>query len=287
MIQISYMTEMGIYTYGIPIIVLLIISEAIYSYLNNLKFYKVEDSAAAFGLLIGNFLVNLGTKGSILVLYFYLYNFRIFTVNDLIPVWMVWIITFIMIDFVYYWYHRCSHRVRFFWAVHMNHHSSEEMNFTVALRQAWFGPITKVPFFISMPLIGFDPLITAVAGVTSTLWGVTGHTQWIGKLGPLEYIFVTPSSHRVHHGSNEKYLDKNYGNLLIVWDRFFGTYEEEKEKVIYGIRENVKTFNPIKITFFAWVSFIDELKYSKDFKEKVLCFLGRPEWKPKRINNET
>ena len=287
MIQISYMTEMGIYTYGIPIIVLLIISEAIYSSLNNLKFYKVEDSAAAFGLLIGNFLVNFGTKGSILVLYFYLYNFRIFTVNDLIPVWMVWIITFIMIDFVYYWYHRCSHRVRFFWAVHMNHHSSEEMNFTVALRQAWFGPITKVPFFISMPLIGFDPLITAVAGVASTLWGVTGHTQWIGKLGPLEYIFVTPSSHRGHHGSNEKYLDKNYGNLLIVWDRFFGTYEEEKEKVIYGIRENVKTFNPIKITFFAWVSFIDELKYSKDFKEKVLCFLGRPEWKPKRINNET
>ena len=287
MIQISYMTEMGIYTYGIPIILLLIISEAIYSSLNNLKFYKVEDSAAAFGLLIGNFLVNLGTKGSILVLYFYLYNFRIFTVNDLIPVWMVWIITFIMIDFVYYWYHRCSHRVRFFWAVHMNHHSSEEMNFTVALRQAWVGPITKVPFFISMPLIGFDPLITAVAGVTSTLWGVTGHTQWIGKLGPLEYIFVTPSSHRVHHGSNEKYLDKNYGNLLIVWDRFFGTYEEEKEKVIYGIRENVKTFNPIKITFFVWVSFIDELKYSKDFKEKVLCFLGRPEWKPKRINNET
>ena len=287
MIQISYMTEMGIYTYGIPIIVLLIISEAIYSSLNNLNFYKVEDSAAAFGLLIGNFLVNFGTKGSILVLYFYLYNFRIFTVNDLIPVWMVWIITFIMIDFVYYWYHRCSHRVRFFWAVHMNHHSSEEMNFTVALRQAWFGPTTKVPFFISMPLIGFDPLITAVAGVTSTLWGVTGHTQWIGKLGPLEYIFVTPSSHRVHHGSNEKYLDKNYGNLLIVWDRFFGTYEEEKEKVIYGIRENVKTFNPIKITFFVWVSFIDELKYSKDFKEKVLCFLGRPEWKPKRINNET
>ena len=256
------MTEADIYTYGIPLIILLIISEIIYSHVYKLKYYKSKDSAAAFGLLLGNYAVNLGTKGSILVLYFYLYNYRLLTINDLMPVWMVWILTFVVIDFVYYWYHRCSHRVRFFWAVHMNHHSSEEMNFTVSLRQAWFGSLTKVPFFISMPLIGFDPLITAVAGVASTLWGVVGHTQWINKLGPLEYIFVTPSSHRVHHGSNEEYLDKNYGNLLIIWDRLFGTFEEEKEKVIYGVRNNVKTFNPIKITFFEWISFINDLKYA-------------------------
>jgi sterol desaturase/sphingolipid hydroxylase (fatty acid hydroxylase superfamily) len=281
------MTEMNIYTYGIPIIILLIVSEVIYSSINNLKYYKTKDSAAAFGLLLGNYIVNLGTKGSILILYFYLYNFRFLTVNELMPIWMVWILTFITIDFVYYWFHRCSHRVRFLWAVHMNHHSSEEMNFTVALRQAWFGSLTKVPFFISMPLIGFDPLITAVAGVASTLWGVVGHTQWIKKLGPLEYIFVTPSSHRVHHGSNEKYLDKNYGNLLIIWDHIFGTFEKEKEKVIYGIRRNVKTFNPIRITFFEWIFFINDLKYAKDFKEKILCFLGKPEWEPTRVNDET
>ena len=216
--------ESTIYTYGIPIILILIGSEIIYSYVYGLKYYKAKDSAAAFGLLIGNYIINLGTKGSILILYFYLHNFRLFTVNDLLPIWMVWILTFVMIDFVYYWYHRCSHRVRFLWAVHMNHHSSEEMNFTVSLRQAWFGSLTKVPFFIFMPLVGFDPLITAVAGVASTLWGVVGHTQWINKLGPIEYIFVTPSSHRVHHGSNKEYLDKNYGNLLIIWDRLFGTY---------------------------------------------------------------
>jgi sterol desaturase/sphingolipid hydroxylase (fatty acid hydroxylase superfamily) len=272
------MTETDIYTYGIPIIVLLIISEVIYSSINNLKYYKAKDSAAAFGLLLGNYVINLGTKGSILVLYFYLYNYRLLTINELMPAWMVWILTFVAIDFVYYWFHRCSHRVRFLWAVHMNHHSSEEMNFTVSLRQAWFGSLTKVPFFISLPLIGFDPLITAVAGVASTLWGVVEHTQWITKLGPLEYIFVTPSSHRVHHGSNEKYLDKNYGNLLIIWDRIFGTFEEEKEKVIYGIRRNVKTFNPIKITFFEWISFVNDLKYAKSFKEKILFFLGMLEW---------
>ena len=278
--------ESTIYTYGIPIILLLIGSEIIYSYVYGLKYYKAKDSAAAFGLLLGNYMINLGTKGSILVLYFYLYNFRLFTINDLLPIWMVWILTFIMIDFVYYWYHRCSHRVRFFWAVHMNHHSSEEMNFTVSLRQAWFGSLTKVPFFIFMPLVGFDPLITAVAGVASTLWGVIGHTQWINKLGPIEYIFVTPSSHRVHHGSNEEYLDKNYGNLLIIWDRLFGTFEEEKDIVIYGIRNNVKTFNPIKITFFEWASFFNDLKYAHGLKEKILCFFGRPEWKPSQIKDE-
>ena len=278
--------ESTIYTYGIPIILLLIGSEIIYSYVYGLKYYKAKDSAAAFGLLIGNYIINLGTKGSILIIYFYLYNFRLFTVNDLMPIWMVWILTFVMIDFVYYWYHRCSHRVRFLWAVHMNHHSSEEMNFTVSLRQAWFGSLTKVPFFIFMPLVGFDPLITAVAGVASTLWGVVGHTQWIKKLGPIEYIFVTPSSHRVHHGSNEEYLDKNYGNLLIIWDRLFGTYEEEKDKVIYGIRNNVKTFNPIKITFFEWASFFNDLKHANGFKEKILCFFGKPEWKPSQIKDE-
>ena len=201
------------------------------------------------------------------------------TVNELLPMWLVWVMTFVMIDFVYYWYHRCSHRIRFLWAVHMNHHSSEEMNFTVSLRQAWFGPISKVPFFIALPLIGFDPIITAVAGVASTLWGVFGHTQWINRLGYLEYIFITPSSHRVHHGSNECYIDKNYGNLLIIWDRMFGTFAEEREQVIYGIRDNVKTYNPLKITFMFWQVMWNDFKSSKNYKDKFLSFFGTPEWK--------
>ena len=238
------------------------------------------------GLLAGNVAVSLLTKGSILLLYIYFYQFRLVTINDLLPIWAVWALTFVVIDFVYYWYHRCSHRVRFLWAVHMNHHSSEEMNYVVSLRQAWFGPISKIPFFIFMPLIGFDPLITLVAGVASTLWGVLGHTQWINRLGPLEYIFVTPSSHRVHHGSNECYLDKNYGNFLIIWDRMFGTFAEEKEKVKYGIRENVKTFNPLKITFRVWFQIADDFSKSKTLKNKLLSIFGRPEWKPKRIEDE-
>ena len=275
------MTDFDVYYYGIPLVIALITAEFIYSYINKKDFYKKDDTLASMGLLAGNVAVSLITKGSILLLYIYFYQFRLFTINDLLPIWAVWALTFIVIDFVYYWYHRCSHRIRFLWAVHMNHHSSEEMNYVVSLRQAWFGPITKIPFFIFMPLVGFDPLITLVAGVASTLWGVLGHTQWINKLGLLEYIFVTPSSHRVHHGSNECYLDKNYGNFLIIWDRMFGTFAEEREKVKYGIRENVKTFNPIKITFRVWLQIADDFSKSKTLKNKLLSIFGRPEWKPK------
>ena len=274
------MTDFDIYYYGIPVVIVLITAEFIYSYINKKDFYKKNDTLASIGLLAGNVAVSLLTKGSILLLYIYFYQFRLFTINDLFPVWAVWALTFIVIDFVYYWYHRCSHRIRFLWAVHMNHHSSEEMNYVVSLRQAWFSPITKIPFFILMPLLGFDPLITLVAGVASTLWGVLGHTQWIEKLGPLEYIFVTPSSHRVHHGSNECYLDKNYGNFLIIWDRMFGTFAEEKEKVKYGIRENVKTFNPFKITFRVWYQIVSDFSKSKTLKNKLLSIFGKPEWKP-------
>ena len=274
------MTELDVYAYGVPIVLLLITAEVIYSSVKGLNFYKLRDTFTGLGLLSGNFLIGLLTKSSIFLIYVYLYQFRLITVNDLLPLWAVWLATFVMIDFVYYWYHRFSHRVRFMWAVHMNHHSSEEMNFTVSLRQAWFGPITKVPFFIFMPLVGFDPIITAVAGVASTLWGVIGHTQWIRRLGILEYILVTPSSHRVHHGSNECYIDRNYGNLLIIWDRLFGTFAEEIEPVKFGIRDNVKTYNPIKIRFMFWGQMISDFKESTTVKEKFLSFFGRPEWKP-------
>ena len=274
------MNDLEIYSYGVPIVLGLILAEVIYSSSKNLGYYSLKDSLAGYGLLVGNILINFLTKGSVLFFYIYLYQFKLVAINDLLSPVFVWALTFITIDFIFYWYHRCSHRVRFLWAVHMNHHSSEEMNFSVSLRQAWFGPLTKIPFFMFMPLLGFDPIITAAAGIILTLWGVLGHTQWINKLGPLEYIFVTPSAHRVHHGSNEEYLDKNYGNFLIIWDRLFGTFADEKSKVVYGIVDNVKTFNPLKITFQFWITMYQDYKNAKSLKDKILCFVGRPEWKP-------
>ena len=210
---------------------------------------------------------------------FYLYQFKIIELASLIPLWAMWILTFIMIDFVFYIYHRMSHRVRFLWAIHISHHSSEEMNFAVSFRQAWFGPISKIPFFMVMPLLGFDPTIIAVAGVISTLWGIVGHTQIVGKLGPLEWVFNTPSHHRVHHGSNKQYIDKNYGNLLIIWDKMFGTFEPEKEKVKFGLVKNVNTFNPTKITFMGWHDIFKNMKNAKSFNEAFQFFFGPPKTK--------
>ena len=270
------LTVAQVYAVGAPIILALIFIEALISNLQKASYYKKEDTLCTVGLLTGNILMVFAVKGLTLALHFYLYQFRLFDLASMIPLWAMWVLTFILIDLVFYIYHRISHRVRFLWAIHMNHHSSEEMNFAVSFRQAWLGPVSKIPFFILLPLIGLDPTIIAVAGVISTLWGIFGHTQVIGKLGPIEWIFNTPSHHRVHHGANEQYIDKNYGNLLIIWDRMFGTFEPEKANVRYGLVKNVNTFNPIKITLMEWSSIFKDMSKAPNLKESFNIFFGPP-----------
>ena len=265
-----------VYAVGAPIVLAMILVEVFVSNWDNKTLYKKSDTLCTAGLLIGNILMVYAFKGLTLGLHFYLYQFRIFDVNQVMPIWLLWVTTFILIDLVFYIYHRMSHRVRFLWAIHMSHHSSEQMNFAVSFRQAWLGPVSKIPFFISLPLIGLDPTMIAVAGVISTLWGIVGHTQIIQRLGPLEWIFNTPSHHRVHHGSNKQYIDKNYGNLFIIWDRLFGTFEPEKEVVTFGLVNNVNTYNPIKITFMGWSSMFKDIRNSQSFKEGLYLFFGPP-----------
>ena len=273
------MTELTItevYAIGLPIILAMILVETLISGLYKKSLYKNKDTLCTSGLLLGNIIMGFAIKGATLGLHIFLYQFRIFDLVNVIPLWAMWIMTFILIDFVFYIYHRFSHRVRFLWAIHMSHHSSEEMNFAVSMRQAWLGPISKIPFFIILPILGLDPTIIAVAGVISTLWGVVGHTQVVGKLGPLELILNTPSHHRVHHGANPEYIDKNYGNLLIIWDRMFGTFEPEKAKVKYGLVNNVNTFNPVKITLMGWQSMMQDIKKAKNYKEVFSKIFGPP-----------
>ncbi len=272
-------TEYTVYAVGAPIVIALILIESLVSSSKKLGYYKRGDSMGTIGLIIGNVIVNLLTKTSILGFYLFLYQYKLFDISSLSLSIQV-ISTLMVIDFIYYWFHRTSHRVRFFWGIHMNHHSSEEMNFLVSLRQAWFNPLFRVPFFFILPLIGFNPFLTFIVGAASTLWAVIQHTQTIGKLGPLEWVMVTPSAHRVHHGVNEEYLNKNFGNLFIIWDRIFGTYAEEKEAVIFGLTNNVKTFNPLRITVFSWVQFINDFKQSKSLRGKFMSFFGSPEWSP-------
>ena len=266
----------SIYVVALPIILLMIFVEVLVANAKNSSAYKTNDSLGTLGLLTGNILMAVSIKGFTLAFHLFLYEFRVFDLVSLIPIWFLWLMTFVLIDFIFYFYHRISHRSRFLWAIHMSHHSSEEMNFAVAYRQAWLGPISKIPFFMILPLIGLDPTMIAVAGVLSTLWGIVGHTQIINKLGPFEWIFNTPSHHRVHHGSNAQYIDRNYGNLLIIWDRFFGTFEPENEPVKYGLVKNVNTFNPIKITFMGWQEIYQDIKNSKSSKEALGHFFGPP-----------
>ena len=265
-----------VYAIGIPIVLAMIFVEILISNWQQKNYYKTQDTLCTIGLLAGNIIVAFSIKGLILALHFYLYQYKIFELSGMLPLWLFWILTFVVIDLVFYIYHRMSHRIRFLWAIHLSHHSSEEMNFAVSFRQAWFGPISKIPFFMVLPLLGFDPTIIAAAGVMSTLWGIVGHTQIVGRLGFVEWIFNTPSHHRVHHGSNEQYIDKNYGNLLIIWDRMFGTFEPEKEKVKFGLVNNVNTFNPTKITFMAWSSMIEDINNKQSLGEVLRIIFGPP-----------
>ena len=265
-----------VYAIGVPIVLAMIFVEILISNWQQKNYYQTQDTLCTIGLLAGNIIVAFSIKGLILALHFYLYQYKIFELSGMLPLWLFWIMTFVVIDLVFYIYHRMSHRIRFLWAIHLSHHSSEEMNFAVSFRQAWFGPISKIPFFMVLPLLGFDPTIIAAAGVISTLWGIVGHTQIIGKLGFIEWVFNTPSHHRVHHGSNKQYIDKNYGNLLIIWDRMFGTFEPEEEPVKFGLVNNVNTYNPAKITFMAWSSMIDDIKKKKNLSEMFSTIMEPP-----------
>ena len=189
-----------VYAIGAPIVLEIILLEVFISSIHNKNLYKKNDTLCTIGLLTGNIAMVFALKGITLAFHFYLYQFKLINLSEIVPSWLLWMLTFILIDFVFYFYHRISHRVNFLWAIHMSHHSSEEMNFAFSFRQAWFGPISKIPFFMVLPIIGFDPTLVAVAGVISTLWGIVGHTQIINRLGPLEWFMNTPSHHIVQHG---------------------------------------------------------------------------------------
>jgi len=270
------LTVAEVYAIGLPIIYGMIALEAVFSALTNKSFYRLNDTLCTAGLLIGNILIGSAAKGLSFAIHIFLYQFRVIDLANLIPLWLMWVLAFVLIDLVFYIYHRLSHRVRLLWAIHMSHHSSEEMNFAVSLRQAWFAPLSKLPFFAVLPLLGMDPTIVVIAGVISTLWGVVGHTQIVDKLGPLELIFNTPSHHRVHHGANKEYIDKNYGNLFIIWDKMFGTFEPEQAPVKYGLVNNVNTFNPVKITFMGWGAILRDIRKAKSAKEALLLIFGPP-----------
>lgn len=189
-------------------------------------------------------------------------------------------------DFTYYWMHRCEHEIRLFWANHSVHHSSPEFNFTTALRISWVDALIEWVFFIPMILLGFGLVHTVVGLVVVVAYQSWIHTEKVGKLGALDRLFNTPSVHRVHHGSNAQYIDKNYGGILIIWDRMFGTYAPEVEPVKYGITTPIGSHNPLIINFKEYGALWRDICRAKSWSRAFGHLFRRPGWQPEQSDVE-
>jgi len=241
--------------------------------------YTLKDASASISMGLGNVFIDVFAKTMVFAALTFVYlNFRIFTIPF---VWWAWILIFFLEDFFYYWFHRISHESRFFWASHVIHHSSQKYNLSTALRQTWSGSFISFIFWLPLPLLGFHPAMILAQMSISLIYQYWIHTELINKMPKwFESVFNTPSHHRVHHGSNPQYLDRNHAGILIIWDRIFGTFEPEIEKPVYGLVTNIKTFNPIKIAFIEWISlFKDALTSKTSIINKLKYFVKPPGWK--------
>jgi sterol desaturase/sphingolipid hydroxylase (fatty acid hydroxylase superfamily) len=190
---------------------------------------------------------------------------------------------FLGLEFLYYWFHRASHRMNWFWASHAVHHSPNVLNLSVAFRLGWTGRVTGTIFFFApLVYVGFDPEVVVLAVTANLLYQFWLHVAWIGKLGPLEYVFNTPSHHRVHHARNPEYIDRNYGGVLILFDRIFGTFAEERDDLPcdYGLTERVEGNNLLKIEFVGWKNLLLKLASARSLREFLQYFYAPPGWKP-------
>jgi sterol desaturase/sphingolipid hydroxylase (fatty acid hydroxylase superfamily) len=243
----------------------LVISEAIISSKRQMELYDGKDTVANIVLGILTFFTKVGTKAGIYAVYLYLYQFVDWKLPETV---LFFVIGLLINDLFFYWYHRISHTTRFFWAMHVAHHSSEKMNVTIAIRGNFVNNIFHAILWIPMLFLGFSPFIVITTDAFSYFYQLWLHTRIIPKLGPIEWIFNTPSHHRVHHGSNPRYLDKNYAAVFIFWDKMFGTYEEETEEVRYGLTKPFQTNNPLKIAFYEFGAVYRDTVSKKTWRER-------------------
>jgi len=237
--------------------------------------FHFNEAVANVNVGIAERLSDLFTTGVFYFFFVWLHqNFAIFDIQA--NIW-TWILLFLFTDFMWYWYHRFGHEVNLFWSVHVVHHQSDDFNFTVSARITVLQALARCLFWSVLPLIGFPAEMITVLLLIHGTYPFFTHTQLVGKLGWIEYLFVTPSHHRVHHSSNPQYLDKNYGDVLIIWDKLFGTFAKEKEEPVYGLT------TPLNSHSFLWqhFHFILEMaiafKRGKSIKQKMRAIFGRPD----------
>jgi sterol desaturase/sphingolipid hydroxylase (fatty acid hydroxylase superfamily) len=264
--------------YAVPLFVLLIVAEMIWARRNAPHKYEPKDTlnsllfgfgSSIAGLLFGGIAAAIALRG---------YEMRPFTLPW---AWWVWPLCFVLDDFAYYVFHRAAHRVRWFWASHVNHHSSQHYNLSTALRQSWTG-FFSINFIFRLPLVflGFHPMMILFCGAVNLIYQFWIHTEVIGRMPRwFEYVMNTPSHHRVHHGINPRYLDRNYAGVFIVWDRMFGTFtpELDEEPVRYGIIKQLGNFNLLWGVFHEWVDIAKDLVRAP-FGSKLSYLVRPPGW---------
>jgi sterol desaturase/sphingolipid hydroxylase (fatty acid hydroxylase superfamily) len=260
-----------------PIYIVVIGGEILYSYLHKRHLYTTKGILANIYLSSLNFTLDIVIRGVCLFVLNYFYQFRFFEIQHVV---LYWVTLAVAEDFMFYWLHRIDHYCRLFWAVHVTHHSSEEFNLTVGFRSSVFQPLYRFVYFIPISLMGFKGVDIMFMYAATQIYGILVHTQLIKNMGVLEYILVTPSHHRVHHGSNVRYLDKNMGMFLIIWDKLFGTFQKEvdTDPVKYGLTTNIKTFHPVTMVFHEWKNIWNDLKKKTSFKNKFMYVFGPPGW---------
>lgn len=267
--------------FAIPFFIVSMLLELFITTRQKIKTYETKDAFTSIAMGLGNVAINLVSKGLVLLAFFFVYeNFRLFT----IPLaWWSVILLFFADDLSYYWFHRVSHECRLFWASHVVHHSSEHYNLSTALRQTWSGGFYSFVFWLWLPLLGFHPAMILLQMSISLLYQFWIHTETINKLPKwFEAVMNTPSHHRVHHGSNPIYLDRNHAGILIIWDKLFGTFQAEldDEKVIYGLVENIHTYNPIKVAYLEWYHMLkDVFSGKKSISNRIKYLVKPPGWK--------
>ena len=266
---------------SIPIFFILIGIELVVERISHRKLYRLPDAIANLSCGITSQLSGLFMRVLAIGVYEVLYsNFAFF---ELERTALYWIALFLLTDFAYYWAHRMSHEINLFWGGHVVHHQSEEYNLSVALRQSSFQVVWTFAFSLPIAFLGFNTLDFALISALNTLYQFWIHTETINKMGWFEYVFNTPSHHRVHHGRNPKYIDKNHAGSLIIWDKMFGTFQAEEERPTYGITKPINSWNAIWANFSHYAVMADEIKQIPSWSDKVKYLFKKPGWFPESL----
>lgn len=278
-------TQKNIYSLLTPLAVGLIILELIYCWITRKTYFTFQESIANFCTALGNQSTNVLVAVGVYVTYGYLWeNFRWLDIPMDATHWYNWLLLLIGIDFIFYWIHRWGHEVNIMWAAHSPHHSAEEMNLMVGLRASITQRLMSFFFFWPLTLLGFDPISLYMMTGVHLFIGYWHHTETLPKFWSwIEYVFNTPSHHRVHHGVNFKYLDKNYAEFLIVWDRLFGTFQEEEEKVVYGMYNGPQSWNPLIINFHYYITLWNKAVAAPYWWDKIRIWFMPLTWQPRGL----